>query len=84
MLKHGKDKEVKQWDTKQRDRGRTRRKKKKFECSSMHFWKELHQFLQVYTAEKNNFHSNLLKISKSLKYNMNVIIQRTFKKAEDP
>lgn len=51
----------------------------------MHFWEELHQFLQVYTAEKNNFQCNLRKISKSLKYNMNGIIQRTFKKAEqDP
>lgn len=37
-----------------------------FEQSSMHFLKELHRFLQVYTAEKNNFHCNLLKISKSL------------------
>lgn len=51
----------------------------------MHFWKELHQFLQVNTAEKNNFHCNLLKISKSLKYNMHGIIQRAFKKAkQDP
>lgn len=47
--------------------------------------KELHQFLQVYTAEKNNFHCNLFKVSKSLKDNTNGIIQRTFKKVEqDP
>lgn len=46
----------------------------------MHFWKELHQFLQAYMAEKNNSYSNLFKISKSLKYNVNGIIQRTSKK----
>lgn len=51
----------------------------------MHFLKELNQFLQVYSAEKNNFHRNLLKVSKSLKDNTNGIIQRTFEKPEqDP
>lgn len=82
MLKHGKDKEVKGQDTKQRDSGRKRRKKKKV-------WIEQYAFLEGIASISTNtynweniFHYRLLKISKSLKYNMNGIIQETFTKAE--
>lgn len=84
MLKHGKEKEIKRQDTKQRVNG-GRRGRKKIGIEQQAFLEGIAWILQVHTAEENNFHCYLLKISKFFKYNMNRIIQRTSLKAEqDP